>query len=295
MSYLATKSTQIFYRRNVNVPPASAITLTQARRPYPLYNNISYMDNGGSGQYHALQFEANRRFKNGLSYMAAWTWASNVSDVNDDGGGVFGATIEDPFNRRRERAREVYAIRHRFVSNAIWELPFGRGRQFLKNLTGVPQHVLGGWELVGASTFQTGNWFTPVFAGSDPSNTATIGGRPDRIADGSLPGGQRTVERWFDRSAFAVPPTGRFGNSGRNVLEGPGVQVVHLSLGKDVNLFEGLKANFQVAAQNLLNHPNFDLPNATVNNTAGGVITTQIDRLEATNARSLILRLRLVF
>ena len=121
-----------------------------------------------------------------------------------------------------ERADAQYTPRHRFISTVIWELPFGSGKPFLSD-SGFANAVLGGWQLSGSFIAQTGEFLTPTFTGSDPSNTQIVGGIPDRIGDGNLPSDQRTIERWFDASAFVVPPanSGRFGNSGRGIIVGP--------------------------------------------------------------------------
>src|SRR5947208_12258337 len=92
--------------------------------------------------------------------------------------------------------------------------------------------VLGGWRMMWISIFQSGQYFSPSFSGSDPSNTNTSGGLPDRIANGNVDPGQRSVNRWFDPAAFATPPAGRFGNSGVNILEGPGISLQHVSVVK---------------------------------------------------------------
>jgi hypothetical protein len=124
----------------------------------------------------------------------------------------------------------------------------------------VLNQVLGGWQLSGSYVAQTGDFLTPTFSGSDPSNTQTFGGIPDRIGNGNLPTGERSIERWFDASAFAVPPAGRFGNSGRGIIVGPGRQAAHLGLFKSFPMGERVNLRFQATFTNVLNHPNFDNP-----------------------------------
>jgi hypothetical protein len=146
---------------------------------------------------------------------------------------------------------------------------------------------------------RSGRWFTPSFTGSDPSNTNTLTGRPDRLADGNLE--NPTLERWFDASAFAPPPAnaGRFGNSGRNVLSGPGMNVLHLSLVKDIALDsvrEGFRVSFQAAFKNLFNHPNFTNPNANISSPQQVARITGVDSgLELGGARNIQLRLRVIW
>ena len=177
--------------------------------------------------------------------------------------------------------------------STIWELPFGRGRSFLSNLPSVAEHVLGGWQFFWVGTMQSGQYFSPSFSGSDPSNTNTVGGLPDRIGNGNLPAGERTIDRWFDASAFAVPAPGRFGNSGANVLEGPGLHMHNLSISKTFSLTEQVKFTFTAASQNALNHPNFGMPSANISvpGSVGVISSTR----GLGGAREMMLRGRLAF
>jgi hypothetical protein len=271
VSYMGTKSTKLVYGRNVNKPAASTRPFTQAARPFPLYRNIVMRENGGNHSYNALTTELKRKWENGLSYQVAWTWAKNLTDVDETGGVEGGTTIEDTFNRLRERGNAQFNPRHRLISTVIWELPVGRGKRFLSQ-GGPLDFIAGGWQLSGSFIAQSGEFFTPSFAGSDPSNTQTIGGVPDRIGNGNLSSG-RTIDRWFDSSAFAVPAVGRFGNSGRGILVGPNRQTASLGLFKSFPI--GDRAFFRVQASftNLFNHANFDIPasNISAPNTVGSI------------------------
>ena len=126
------------------------------------------------------------------------------------------------------------------------ELPWGRGRRFLPDAAPVVEALAGGWKVTSVSYFQTGPHFSPSYSGSDPSNTNTFGGLPDRICDGNID--NRTVERWFNPSCFAAPPAGRLGNSSPNVLVAPGMNVQHLSLAKRFNIGERVGIIYTIAA-----------------------------------------------
>jgi hypothetical protein len=300
LSYIGTKGSQLAYLRNINIPAPSTTAFAQSRRPYPLYGNISYQDNGGNSDYHALQVEGSRRLAHGLTFNLAWTWTSEASDVDDNGNGVYGTNIEDPRNRARERGRDSYSVRDRVVGNLIYNVPFGKNRTWLTHLPAVAEGLLGGWQLTALGTWQTGLWLTPGFASVDTTGTGITGGRPDRLADGSLPASQQTIFHWFDTTAFAVPPTGRYGNAGRGILEGPRMGVLHLGIGKDFRMREKLTFNLQAAFQNVLNHANFGIPNMTINSSAGGSISSTITNLynageNGNGARSLQLRGRITF
>ncbi|MEX2263148.1 MAG: carboxypeptidase-like regulatory domain-containing protein [Bryobacteraceae bacterium] len=280
LSYIGAKSTQLVYGRNVNQPAASAIPFSQNRRPAPLFRNMIIRQNGGNHMYHALSTEVERKWQRGLSFMVAWTWAKNLTDVDETGGVEGGTTLENSFNRTRERGNAQFSPRHRLVSTVIWELPFGRGKKYLAQ-PGIAGAILGGWQLSGAYTAQTGEFLTPSFAGSDPSGTQTVGGIPDRIGDGNLPGGERSIERWFDASAFAVPAIGGFGNSGKGILVGPGRHVASAALFKSVPLGERMNLRFQMSFTNLFNTANFDVPSLNIS------APNAVARIRATQGRDL--------
>lgn len=294
-SYIGSKGTNLFYQRQINRPAASTTPFAQNRRPYTLYGDIALIDQGGNSNYHAFQVEANRRHAN-LTFNAGYTWSNLISDAGDSGGDVTDP-IENPLNRAAERARESYAIRHRLVGNVIWKVPVGRGQRFLGNAPGIVNQALGGWETMWTFTARSGRWFTPTFVGRDPSNTNTVGGRPDRLADGNLAAESRTMARWFDASSFALPPVnaGRFGTAGRNILEGPGMAVLHLGLMKHFTVYEQLRAYVEMAAKNLLNHPNFNDPNSNISSPLVGQVIGINSGLELGAGRVIQMRVRLVW
>lgn len=263
LSYIGTKGSQLIYGRNINQPLPSTVPFNQNRRPYPIYRNVTIRENGGTQIYHAFSTELHRRFSRGLEFQTAWTWAKTITDTDEVGITEGGPTLENAYDRRRERANAQFSPRHRFVSNMIWQLPFGRGRAFLNN-NGLSNWILGGWQLTATYNAQSGEFFTPTFSGTDPSNTQTIGGIPDRIGDGNLPSSQRTLDRWFDASAFVAPPNGRFGNSGKNILVGPGRQALNLGVFKSFSLTERIALRLQATFTNALNHPNFGTPNTNI-------------------------------
>lgn len=292
-SYIGSKSSQLLFRRNQNSPLPSPVAFSQSRRPYPVFANILLQDQGGNSNYNAFQLEATRRYSS-VMFNFGYTWSNLISDVADVGGNS-GAIIENPFSRASERAREPYAIKHRFVGNLVWQVPVGKGRRFLSSAPGVVNQVLGGWETVWTTVLRSGDWFTPTFTGLDPSNTNTVGGRADRLADGNI--SAPTLSRWFDPAAFAAPPAnaGRFGTSGRTVLRGPGLAVLHLGLDKKFALDfirEGMRLSFEMAAQNILNHPNFADPIANIRDPNAGKVTGLSGGLELAGSRAIQLRAR---
>lgn len=164
-------------------------------------------------------------------------------------------------------------MRHRLVVSYSIELPFGRGKALLANST-LASAILGGWQLSGITSYQTGLPFTPIL-GFDPSNTGTTG-RPNRIADGSLPSDVRSVSHWFDTTAFTAPSGFVFGNSGRNILRGPNQFNSDVGLARTLRLNERVTLQIRAEAFNIFNTPQFGLPGATIGTTSAGVISTVV-------------------
>lgn len=264
ISYIGTRALRLIYGKNLNQVPASTIPFSPSRRRYPLYQSVTWRENGGNQIFHALSTEVNRRFSGGLEFQAAWTWSKNLTDVDEASGRTEGGpTLENTYDRARERGDAMYCPRHRLVSSMIWQIPVGKGKRFM-NRGGLADWLVGGWQLSAVYNAQTGEYFTPSFSGSDPSNTQTFGGTPDRIGNGNLPSSQRSIDKWFDASAFAVPPNGRFGNSGRNILIGPGRHAMNLGIFKTFKPTERVSLRLQATFTNALNHPNFGMPNGNI-------------------------------
>jgi len=183
----------------------------------------------------------------------------------------------------------------------LYDLPFGTGRRWLTNMKGVPKGLVSGWRVTANLVTQSGLYFNPTFSGFDVSNTNTIGGRPDRIADGNLPASERTLAKWFDISAFRVPGdldgdnrpdvnVGRFGNSAPNILVGPGWFYVDAGLFKEFAIGEKAKTTLSGVFSNVLNHPNYGNPNANISAGSVGQV-----RSTSQSARRGLLGLRIEF
>jgi hypothetical protein len=267
-SYIGSKATQLPYRRDVNQPVASALPFSNSRRPYPLFNTINYADNGANMLYSGLQVQAQMRPTRGLMFSSTWTWAKEISDTDDTDDFELNTTIEDTYSRARDRGNVYSVPRHQWMNQALYDLPFGQG------------NLLGGWQLNMLLNLSTGNWFTPLISGPDPTNTNQTTLRPDMATSTvSMP---KTVSAWFDPASFATPANGSWGNAGRGIIEGPGYILFNLGLQKTVRLERFGAIQVVASFQNVLNHTNLGEPSGggsplpgqvVVNNANGGKIT----------------------
>ncbi|HWC96912.1 MAG TPA: TonB-dependent receptor [Candidatus Sulfopaludibacter sp.] len=269
VSYIGSKGSQLVYRRDVNQPLASTVAFNNNRRPYPIFGTINYADNGGNMLYSGLQTQVQRRFSRGLLFSSTWTWAKEISDADEIDDFELGYTIEDTYNRRRDRGNVYSVPRHQWINQALYDLPLGKGK------------LLSGWQINTLLNFSTGNWYTPVISGPDPTNTRQTTLRPDLITSTiAMP---KTLNQWFDPSAFGTPANGLWGNAGRGIIEGPGYVLCNFSLQKTVRIEKWGALQFVASFQNVLNHVNYGEPTGggsplqsqtTVNNSNAGKITS---------------------
>jgi hypothetical protein len=210
--------------------------------------------------FNSFQVSVSKQYAHNLSWQAFYTWSHSIDDASTDFSveAVNEApTTQDPFDRKASRGRSGFDIRHNFVLNAVYELPFGRGSLFR------------GWQVSGIVNVHSGVPFTPVLSFDNANVQALLTSeRPDLVGNpyaGVCPSGTRvnTPSCWFNPSAFALPAAGHFGNAGRNILDGPAFAQFDLALQKTFQLREGTKIMFGVEAYNLLNHPNFAVPSNT--------------------------------
>ena len=159
------------------------------------------------------------------------------------------------------RGLSNFDARHRLVFSYVWELPFGQGHRFGGNASGVGGWFVSGWEISGISTFQSGRPLTVRIRGDNSLTGASTSDRPNLIGNPVLPSSQRSVNQWFNTAAFERPARGTFGNAGRSILIGPGLNNTGFSLIKNSHFGEDLNVQFRAEFFNIVNHPNFDMPN----------------------------------
>lgn len=253
---------------------------------FPRLSGASFTENGGIQKMHGLDVSAERKFTRGFSFQSGWTWAKDLADAH---GGQDAAAIENPYCRQCEKSNVSSVFRHRFVTSAVWEIPFGTGKRFRARLHPAVRQSAGNWSISDISVFQTGCPLTASFSGPDPSGTRTFGGRADRVGNWEL--SNLAIDRWFDKAAFAVPPAGRFGNSAPNVLSGPGVANFDFGLFKDFSLWERGRLQLRMTATNFLNHPNFGDPNTNISSGNVGRITGVRGRDSGLGAGRRLIRL----
>jgi len=257
VAYVGNKGTNLPGRFNPNQafpePDPTRSTPVNSRRPLgPGDLRLSFRDQNSI--YNSLQVRLERRFSDGLSFLGAYTHGRAIDTCSRASCGHV-----DNRDFGRDRGVSELGIADRASISATYELPFGRGRRYLANAGGVTNQLLGGWQLNTIMTFATGKMLSP---GGGFSNTggAQVAQRPNVVPGcdpNDLGGAERTVQRYFNTDCFVRQPDGTFGNAGRNIIEGPGLENVDFSVFKTFTIGERHRIEFRSEFFNFLNRPSF--------------------------------------
>ncbi len=257
LSYVGNVGRRLFWNDSINAPIPGPGSVNPRRPYFARYGwtqDITMRGHEGRNSYNSLQTKAEKRFSRGQSVIAAFTWQKAM----DFGG----SSPQNVFNWRNDHGpgdndRAVFAsISH------IWELPF--------NVKGPAGLLVNGWNFDGIAFFASGRPFTPTLGNTASLNSFGVTLRPDRLGSGAST--NPTRDRWFEPNAFAVPALYTYGNSGRNILRGPGIANVDWSLGKDFGITESMKLKFRAEAYNIFNRTNLGPPVGTVDTATAGRI-----------------------
>lgn len=260
IGYSGSKSAHFDSPRTVN-PFVPGTT----RRIYPQYGPIENISLDASGNYHGLLMKADKRFARGVTFIQTYTWSKTMFDSFACCGAQ---RHNNPYAWRLEKGLAESDQRHRATSAFLYELPFYRGKRDLRG------QVFGGWQVNGNITLETGmpmhptQNLKPVDDGCPRCNH-----RPDRLRDGRLDSSERTLNRFFDTTAFALA-RGAYGNSGRNVLIAPGLVNVDFAVFKNFYLSEKKEIQFRWESYNFSNTPPFNPPTLEISSGNFGRITS---------------------
>jgi hypothetical protein len=286
LGYMGSRGTRVVYYSQGNQatldPNPANPTPILSRTPFPLWGS-SIRTTGGDGvtSYHGGFVKLEKRFSAGLSFLTHYTFSKALdysSQVNE--------TTRNFYDPSMSKGRSLFDLRNRFVFSGTYEVPVGSGKHYLSS-RGLVGQVLGNWQLNTIISLQSG---FPYYVGvsGDVCNCGASSQTANQVGD-PVSGFTQSRLQWFNTKAFALPPTGTFGNSGRNILSGPWQDTVSLSLFKIVQVKERVRLQIRGEFFNLLNRVNFGLPGGTVNTPNYGVITS------AGDARIIQLALRLSF
>ena len=313
ISYIAMQTNNLVYTPNLNDMSYSSTTEAVNRpltdRPFPNWGDVDTLMTGAVANYESLQLEANHRFQHGFTFDSAYTWAKNLADNQGtapasfaaENGSNEGAVVSKQENRLLFYGNVYGTRRQRWISTAVYDLPFGRGQKFGAKMNRLENGLLGGWRFSNIFLLQTGPYLSAYIPGddADPSGTGSgvLYGRtqhPDVV--GKIYPAHQSRNEWVNPLAFACPsnsgytatsyagnpcsvgvtsnPIGRYGNEGVGDIVGPGTVNWSVGLNKQIALSERVKLRAEVTFTNVLNHTNLNDPFLDITNPNFGKITS---------------------
>jgi len=328
-AYVGSKNGRLPYSGLANTatqasPAGTANSVIDALRPMPWVGaSLNYTLSTGTSTYNALETKFQRRFTNGFSTLVSYTWGKSI----DTGSGYFnvengpggGSTLQNFHDPSSGRGVSSYDITHFLSWATVYELPFGKGKRWVKD--GPGSWILGNWQansilqtrtgqpfnlqvtgdianLRGSASSAPGTYMRPNLV-SDPFVAGPVSANPDPACQKTISQGGKaadavhTITTWFNPCAFSVPTVGNFGTLGRNVMRGKAVFNTDLSIFKSFPIREEMKLQFRMEMFNVFNIQNWDVPSAlTINGANPGRITALA---QGTTPRQIQFGLRFVF
>jgi hypothetical protein len=246
-------------------------------RPMPHFDGASRSEpNRADSIYHAMQAKWEKRLSSGMTVLTHYTWSKLIDNASVTSGNLtwLGGTtsLQNPLNYRMERALSVHDVPHRFVVTGAYELPFGRGKAFGNSMNRWVDAFIGGWEISGFWSLQSG---TPLQVSQSGGTLWNGTQRPHLIGDPSTSGPMADrLNRYFNETAFGRPDSDSFGSAPRYLnYRGPRLNTMDAALLKSWETKENQRFEFRLEAANALNHPVFSDPNTSYGSTGFGQIT----------------------
>ena len=286
VGYMGNRSSRILINAPANdaVPalPNDTSSPQSRRRVTSLLGAFNYMSPQGYANYNAMTISLEKRFSQGLSALASYTWSRALGVAPAITEGINGVAIQNVADLAREYGPLEFDIVRRFVASYVYELPFGKGKHFLHGGSRALDLIVGGWQFNGITTFQAGFPLTPTLSYSLGKTDAAS--RPNVIGDPTAT--PRQPHNWITAAAFAIPTNAEiaagnfFGNEGVGVVRSPGLVNFDFSLFKNIDVREGMKVQFRTEIFNATNTPYFGSPGSvglTLGTATFGRVTSAAD------------------
>lgn len=268
----------------------------QLDRPYPQYNGLNLNGYGCCGStYNSLQATVTRRFQGGGTLLVAYTNAKLLSNTDTltswlESGSTTGGvgSVQDWNNLAGERSLSSQDISQRLVVSYVLDLPFGHGKAYANNMSGIANGVVSGWGIDGITTFQRGFPLKITWAGTNTAlegaNLGVANIRPDVVAGCDKSSGGGSLAQWFNATCFAAPPQWGFGSESRvdPTLRAPGINNFDFAIFKRTNIGERMGVEFRTEFFNIFNHPYFSPPATGFNGNPTGANSNGFGRIETT-------------
>ncbi|MEJ7609244.1 MAG: hypothetical protein WKF37_23970, partial [Bryobacteraceae bacterium] len=257
---------------NVNDAPPGPGAI-QPRRLRPQYGVLTEVRSDAKTFYNSGTLKYTRRFSDGLTVLSSYTFSKTIDQAfSSIAGNPTGGAVSQTARNLSQRGLSGSHRAHVWVTSSVYELPFGSGRKFL-NRRGVADVLLGGWQVSSIITLQSGGAFAVTLQDAAAGLNTGSDQRPNRLRDANLPESDRTIQRWFDTTAYVRPPQYTFGSEETRTLFMPGLANVDASLKKAFRMWETGNLEFRAEFFNVFNRTNFGQPGNVFGNPSFGIIS----------------------
>jgi hypothetical protein len=266
LAYVASHGKNLNFPVDINQVPENLLAVNDVAsgsRPYTGFGSIQGSTNNAVSNYNSLQASLSRRLARGVSFNFNYTWSHFLDDQDSSSWGSRGGdqNYQNAYKPSDNYGNSNFDVRNALKGNIVYDLPFGRGRQFL-NRNWLLDEIVGGWQVSSTLVLSTGNPFTVLTKGDTYAQAGVQ--FANKTGASVRPAGGRTIAQWYNPEAFSLPANGTFGNAGRNSVYGPGIDESNISAGKKFTIHEQVKMQIRADATNAFNHPSFGVPQQTL-------------------------------
>jgi hypothetical protein len=281
VSYVGNRGRDLITQNDLDAVPAGEYANLQAAKPFPDLGGILIYQNIGKSWYNGMQMKWERRFSDGFSYLASYSYSKATGENADSVWAQPTPFAPSGYNKGRSSLDRTHIL----SMNAIWELPFGTGKKHLSSINPVANVILGGWQLSGIYNFTSGSPLTFNTPGGTLGNG--YGTRANIVGDLAVSNPDQNA--WFNKAALQAAPRLAYGTSAIGVWDGPGAHSMDVNFSKRFMLSEEKYFQIRWEMFNMPNHVNLGNPGTTVGQGSTGKI------FSAGAARSMQLGLKFVF
>ena len=283
LGYVASHGYNLLFPVDINQVPEADLGPDDAspgsnKRPYPLFQGINSGTgaggtNNGVSNYNSLQATVEQRLSHGLQFRANYVWSHMLDTIDSSGWGSSSGSnyYQRSYDPGANYGASNFDVRNAFKTAVLYDLPFGKGRQFL-NSNPFLDLLVGGWQVAPTIVWSSGVPYTVIMS---TDNSFSQAGNSKQFANqvGNPFSTHQDLQHWFNTSAFVQPAAATFGDAQRNNLYGPNYLLINGAIGKTFHLpWENMGIEIRASANNVINHPSFDIPNSTINGGTEGQI-----------------------
>jgi hypothetical protein len=289
LSYNGNHSTRLpiiaDYNQAAPNQPGSTVAYT-LRVPIPTFGPITWLDPAGDNHYNGLSARVEHHFTKSLYILNSFTWGKGMGDSEqalEYFAGYYQANPQNIHNLAAEKGLSSFDVKLNNVTSVVYQLPFGKGRQYAADMNPVLDAFLGGWEINSINTAHTGQPLDVTYSATGANQISSLSNdyrgepfpRPNVSGSATSQSRSAMLNTYFAGYTFSTPAASApFGDLGRNAFRAPNFEQWDASIDKNFRIRETVRLQFRAEFFDITNHTNFGIPNTVSTNTAFGTIRT---------------------